>query len=154
MTRFVSARSAALVAAAVALVSCQASAGKALPAGPPVVTVTMTEFSYAFDRPVPSGRVIFRMVNAGRLTHEPNLFPLSEDVPPIDQQVRGDARQVVAPYAGVLARQPGQVGTFAADLEAGQRYAFVCFARTPDNQSHAKLGMAAEFRPGQKGAAK
>lgn len=154
MTRFGRARVAALVAVAVALGSCQASAEKAVPAGPPVVTVTMTEFSYHYDRTIPSGRVIFRMVNAGHLVHEPNLFPLSDDVPPIDQQVRGDTRQAVAPFAGVVARQPGQVGSFAVDVEPGQRYAFVCFARTPDNQSHAKLGMAIEFRPGQKGVSK
>lgn len=145
---------AGLVAAAMALGSCQASSGKALPAGPAVITVTMTEFGYKIDRPVPPGRVIFRMVNAGHLVHEPNLFPLTDEVPPIDQQVRGDNRIVLAPFAGVPARQPGQVGAFAVDLEAGQRYAFVCFARTPDGQSHAKLGMAIEFRPPKKAPAK
>ncbi len=110
----------------------------------------MSEFRYDYNHAIPSGRVIFRMVNTGRLVHQPNLFPLSDSVPPIVQQVTGDQRVVVAPFAGVLARKPGQVGTFAVDLVAGRRYAFVCFARTPDNQSHAKLGMATEFRPPKK----
>ncbi len=150
MARATTRRWAGLAAAAVALGSCQTSSGRALPASPTVVTVTMTEFGYKLDRPVPPGYVIFRMVNAGQQTHEPNLIPLSEDVPPIDQQVRGDTRIAVSPSGGVVGRKPDQVGSFAANLESGQRYAFVCFARTPDGQSHAKLGMAIEFRPGQK----
>jgi hypothetical protein len=39
------------------------------------------------------------------------------------------------------------VGAFAVDLEPGERYAFVCFARDPDDdQSHALQGMTSEFR--------
>lgn len=147
MRRPTLARGAALAAVAVALGSCQSSSGKALPAGPPVITVTMTEFDYKIDRPVPAGRVIFRMVNAGQQAHEPNLFPLSDDIPPIKQQVTGDRRIVATPSGGVKSRKPGTVGSFATDLEPGQRYAFVCFARTPQNQTHAQLGMAIEFRP-------
>jgi hypothetical protein len=32
------------------------------------------------------------------------------------------------------------------DLVPGQRYALVCFARDAEDQSHALLGMATEFR--------
>ncbi len=135
-----------LAAATLLICSC-GSSGPALPTGPPIITIDMSEYRYAYTQHIPSGRVIFRMVNTGHQVHEPNLFPLSDQVPPIDQQVRGGTRVVVAPYAAVLPRQPGQVGTFAVDLRAGQRYAFVCFARTAGNKTHASLGMAIEFRP-------
>lgn len=133
--------------------ACRGSSDEAaLPPPPPVVTVAMREYRFELDRTVPRGRVVFRFVNAGGLRHQPDLIPLSEELPPIDQQVRGERRAVVAPFAGVAARDPGTVGTFAVDLEPGQRYAFVCFARDPDDgQSHALQGMTTEFRtPGQR----
>ena len=142
-------RATGMALAVVVLGACQTSSSEpALPPGPPVVEVTMREYGFEYNPEVPSGRVVFRLVNAGRLAHQPDLIPLIEALPPIDQQVRGQERAVVTPFAGVRARQPGQVGTFAVDLEPGQRYAFVCFARDPDDdQSHALQGMTTEFRP-------
>lgn len=133
----------------VVLGACKGSSEEpALPPRPAMVTVTMREYRFEYDPVVPRGRVVFRFVNAGRLTHQPDLIPLTEDVPPIDQQVRGERRAVVTPFAGIAAREPGEAGTFAVDLEPGQRYAFVCFARDPDDgQSHALQGMTSEFRP-------
>lgn len=146
---FDSRRVAATAAVAALLGACQASSSRpALPPGPTVVNVTLREYVFEYDPAIPSGRVVFRMVNAGRLQHRPDLLPLIEELPPIDQQVRGEARAVVTPFAGVAPRDAGEVGTFAVDLEPGQRYAFVCFARDPDdNQSHALQGMTSEFRP-------
>ncbi|MDQ3931546.1 MAG: hypothetical protein M3252_01720 [Actinomycetota bacterium] len=135
---------------AAVMVSCQpaASSQAPLPNRPPEVTVTLREYSFEFDRPVPAGRVLFRVVNSGTLTHEPELLLLPEDLPPLDQQLRGDRRVVIAPFAAVPARDPGQVGTFAVDLQLGLRFGFVCFARDPDDdQSHAQQGMSFEFRP-------
>ena len=93
-----------------------------------------------------AGRVVFRMVNAGQEPHSPALVPLDEDVPPIDVQVRSPERRIVAPFAGVNTRLPGATGTFAVDLVAGRRYAFVCYASTADEKAHSKLGMTWEFR--------
>lgn len=119
----------------------------AAPPSPPVVVVTMDEYRF---RPsatrLAAGRVVFRMVNAGREPHSPALVPLDEDVPPIDAQVRGAERRIVAPFAGVNTRLPGAVGTFAVDLVAGRRYAFVCYASTAEEKAHSKLGMTWEFR--------
>ena len=152
MRRQVSWPGAGVVAGLTALAllgACQGSSDEpALPPSPAVVTVTMREYRFEIDRTVPRGRVVFRLVNGGRLRHQPDLIPLAEELPPIDEQVRGQRRAVITPFAGVAGRDPGEVGTFAVDLEPGQRYAFVCFARDPDDgQSHALQGMTSEFRP-------
>lgn len=141
-------RLAALLAVAAAGISCTSTAsGAPLPASPPVVVVTMRDFHYELTSEIPAGRVVFRFVNAGAVEHRPSLLPLPDELPPIDQQLRGDERAVVTPFAGVPLRQPGETGTFAVDLAPGQRYAIVCFARGPDGESHALKGMASEFRP-------
>ena len=137
------------VAAAIVLAgACSASSSdSSLAPAPPVVTVTLQEYRLDYDPEIPSGRVVFRLVNAGRIDHRPSLVPLTDDIPPIDQQVRGEQRAVISPFAGVPTREPGEVGMFAVDLEPGQRYAFVCFARdADDNESHALQGMTSEFR--------
>ncbi len=130
------------------LTSCQEaqSAKGPLPPGPPVVVVTMDEYSFDYDQQVPSGRVVFRFVNDGDVAHQPDVVPLPDDLPPIDEQLRGDARAVVFPLAGVPTRDPGETGTFAVDLAPGARYAIICFARNRDGASHALLGMSSEFR--------
>ncbi len=145
---------AAAVAVAVLLASCQSSPPSAvdapLPTGAPVVDVTMTDFAFQLRRPVPAGRVVFRVRNAGRVVHRLSMLPLSEDVPPIEQQLRGTHRRAVSPFAGIYDRDPGQHGAFAVDLVRGRRYAFVCFVNGPEG-SHALKGMTVEFRAGTKG---
>jgi hypothetical protein len=106
----------------------------------------MDDYSFDYDQQVPSGRVVFRFVNDGDVAHQPDVVPLPDDLPPIDEQLRGDARAVVFPLAGVPARDPGETGTFAVDLAPGTRYAIICFARNEDGVSHALLGMSSEFR--------
>lgn len=117
-----------------------------LPPTPPVVVVTMDEYRFSYDAHVPAGRVVFRFINKGHLQHRPSLLPLSDDVPPILDQVRGADRRSAAPFAGTPNREPGEIGTFAVDLVPDQRYAIICFARDPDGGSHAQQGMVAEFR--------
>lgn len=141
---------AVVVLAGHAATSCGGSSPPQRPAAPPspaVVVVTMNEYRF---RPsatrLRAGRVVFRMVNAGREPHSPALVPLDEDVPPIDVQVSSAERRIVAPFAGVNTRLPGAVGTFAVDLVAGRRYAFVCYASTAEEKAHSKLGMTWEFR--------
>ncbi len=128
--------------------SCQSSssAEAPLPPSPPVVDVTMREYSFEYDQQIPSGRVVFRFVNDGELAHQPDVVPLAEDIPPIDEQLRGETRAVVFPLAGVPTRDPGETGTFAVDLAPGGRYAIICFARNADGTSHALQGMSSEFR--------
>lgn len=107
----------------------------------------MHEYRYDLSTTIlPAGRVVFRFHNAGTEPHSPALLPLDEDVPPIDVQVKSLERRVVAPFASVNERRPGATGTFAVDLVAGRRYAFVCYATAPDGEAHTRKGMTWETR--------
>lgn len=138
--------------AVTALASCQRrSAVVPRPPPPPpapVVVVTMREFRFDYPPKVPAGRVVFRFVNAGRLIHRPSLLPLAEDLPSLDEQLRGGQRRPVTPFAGILDRGPGQSASFAVDLAPGRRYGIICFVRDADGSSHALKGMNTEFRAG------
>lgn len=118
----------------------------ALPQPTPVVVVTMSEYSFDVEPRVPSGRVVFRFRNTGRLPHRVTLLALPEDLPPIKAQLLGSERRYLEPFAGMLERLPGGTGSFAVDLEPGRRYGIVCFTVDRDNQSHAQKGMSTEFR--------
>lgn len=128
---------------------CHASSPRALPAAPPTVVVTMRDvggYRIDYNPVIPAGRVVFKVVNAGRLVHRLALLPLPEDFPPIDEQLHGSERQTLTPFAGVPDHLPGETATFAVDLAPAQRYALVCFAEDPDGGSHALMGMNSEFR--------
>lgn len=105
-----------------------------------------SEFAFSPLPPVTAGRVVFRVRNMGRLRHELQLFPLTDDIPPIDQQLRGTERRILNPLGGVPGRDPAQTGTFSVELRSGQRYALICFLGDA-GKSHATMGMNAEFRP-------
>lgn len=139
----------ALVALTMA-VACQAGPGtpmaRSLPGRAATVEVTLREYAIGHSPHVPSGRVMFAVRNSGRVPHRPSLVPLSDDVPPIDEQLRGAERRAVSPFAGVTTLAPGERGVFAVDLEPGRRYAFICFAADEDGRPHAVKGMSSEFR--------
>lgn len=137
-------RRARLVAAAALLAAACARAEAPLPPSPPVVDVTMLEYRFEHG-PVPGGRVVFRITNVGRVPHRLSLVPLPADLPPIVEQLRGSERQVLATLATIPETPPGGSGTFAVDLEPG-RYAMICFIVEPGGRSHAREGMATEFR--------
>jgi hypothetical protein len=140
---------AALLLLAGAGCSSSGPGGAPLPAAPSEVTVRMTEYRFDHPTPVASGRVVFRFENEGKLVHQPDLIVLSDNIPPILEQLRGEERAAVGQFAGIPPRNPGESGTYAVDLVPGQRYAFVCFATDPDDdESHALQGMATEFRAG------
>lgn len=126
----------------------KAASGRPVPPTPPVVQIALDEYEFRYPEQVPGGRVVFRIANRGRLEHELTLVPLDADVPPIAEQLRSGDRRVVRPIARVPPRRPGQNGSFAVDLAPHERYAFVCYVRSPDGQAHASLGMGSEFRTG------
>lgn len=123
-------------------VSCASQ--PALPPKPATVDVTMREFRYDHG-PIPGGRVVFRIPNAGTVPHRLSLVPLPAHVPPIQEQLKGEARQVVFTQASIPDTLPGQTGTFAVDLAPG-RYAMICFNVDENGKSHALQGMAKEFQ--------
>lgn len=119
--------------------------GAPLPPPPQAVQVQMREYGYAYDRSIASGRTVFRVRNAGRLSHELVLIPLPKNFPPINVQLRSKTRQVIAPLAHLQPVQAGGSGTFAVNLAPG-RYAMVCFLKDREGVSHARKGMSSEFR--------
>lgn len=114
----------------------------------PEVELTMQDGGFDFDTPVPSGRVVFRVHNAGSVTHRVTLAPLPEDMPPIDEQLHSDNRRGVSPVGATNPRQPGGEGVFAVDLEEGRRYAFICYEKDDEGTVHARKGENAELRAG------
>lgn len=118
------------------------------PPSVPEVEVTMRDFDIQVDRPVPSGRVVFRVHNAGSVRHRVTLVALPEDMAPIDEQIRGDKRRTVNPVGAVNPRQPGGGGVFAVNLKQGLRYALICYEKDDDGVVHARRGGNAEFRAG------
>lgn len=116
--------------------------------GPHVVDVTMTDNRYEYTPPIRSGRVVFRVRNAGNHEHRIAIYPLPEDLPPIDVQLQGSERRNVQRLAAPLPRKPRQTQSFAVNLEPGRRYALLCFLKPPGSQNtYAELGMNTEFRP-------
>ncbi len=127
--------------------STSARAHAPLPRGPQTVAVSMSEYRFAFDPVVAPGRVVFEVRNAGREDHKIGVYPLPEDMPPIDAQLHGSENRIVTAVAKPPTRRSGQTQTFALDLVAGQRYALLCFLNTADDELHALKGMNGEFRP-------
>ncbi len=110
------------------------------------MVVTMHDYRFDYDPAIPSGRVVLRIHNAGDAPHHLTLFPLPEDFPPIDEQLRGEQRRFLEPFASIYERAPGDIGTFAVDLEPGTRYAMVCYLEADDGEPHWMKGMVSEFR--------
>lgn len=119
-----------------------------LPPDPPTVHVEIVDDGVVYQKPVPAGRVVFRITNAGEVAHRLSLLPLSEDFPPIDEQLQGDTRRQAQLLARVADLQPGASDAFAVDLADGQRYAMVDFSESHDGSMHGRLGVADEFVAG------
>lgn len=120
-----------------------------LPPSAPTVEVRLVEHEVIYDEPIPAGRVVFRVENAGKRVHRLALLPLPDDFPPLQEELANDTPRSVSSFARVPNLQPGETGMFAVDLAAGQRYAMVDYSEAPDGASHARLGLADEFRAGQ-----
>lgn len=135
---------AAAAAVAVGLGSCDAQS--ALPEPPAVVEARLDEYAIDHDATaLDAGRVVFEARNEGEEAHELVVVPLEEDMPPLEQQLRGDERRSVGTLALLPALDPGEAGMFAVDLEAG-RYGLLCFVEGPEGVPHALRGMHTEFR--------
>ena len=134
-----------LAATALLISGCSAAANASeLPASPPVVNVTMTDYHFGYSGPIHAGRTVFVAVNKGRVVHRLELVPLPKDFPPIQVQLHGSQRRPVQVMASIPFTPPGQTGSFAVDLAPG-RYAFISFVIDRDGVSQALKGMATEF---------
>jgi hypothetical protein len=138
--------SAEVAASALVLLAAGCSSGTAaqLPPGRPHVTITMRDYRFEHGF-MPKGQVVFDVKNLGAARHRLSLIQLPPELPPIEQQVQGSERAAVTTQAAVADLGPGGIGTVATELVPG-RYALVCFNVDADGSSHARKGMATEFR--------
>lgn len=119
--------------------------GAGLPPRPLTFDVVMRDYAFDHAATVDAGRVVFRVQNAGTVSHEMVLVALPEDFPPIDEQLRGDVRRPLGIVNHLANRSPGTSDIFAADLFPG-RYAMICFRADADGAPHFAKGMDSEFR--------
>lgn len=139
------------VAAALLAAGCTpGAADKPVPGPVPAIQVLIEDDDLAIHGPVPAGRVVFQIRNLGQRPHRLTLFPMPEDAGPIEQEVTDEKQRPVRLLARVSNLQPGNTGTFAADLAAGQRYGLIDYSRAPDGTQHMALGVAGEFRTQQR----
>jgi hypothetical protein len=120
-----------------------------LPSDPPEVTVTLDENELQHTGPVPAGRVVFRVANRGDNPHRLSVWPLSDDEPPIGDQLTNDKTEIRAPFAGIAPLEAGETTAFAVNLEPDARYALVDTQGDPEDaegRSYAQQGSHAEFR--------
>jgi hypothetical protein len=123
------------------------------PSAPPPVDITAVNYAYRAPLSVPPGPTRFRLVNAGTVPHEVQLFRFRLGISP------DSARSLLAleHFPDSLADSAGAVliaapGTTApeeiyADLELGQVYALVCqFRDSAAAPRHNRLGMFAALR--------
>lgn len=116
-----------------------------LPPRPPVVNITMREYSLRYDHAIPRGRVVLRATNAGHRRHELVLERLPEDFPPIDVQLHSKTKRAVATVAYLHVLRPGTHDAIAVDLAPG-RYAMLSFTKSHGGTPDALKGMNSEFR--------
>lgn len=135
-----------VLAAGLATAGCTAGAAAPLPPARPHVVVTVFDDHIQLGS-VPDGQVVFDIRNDGTKRHRLSLVLLPDNLPPLDQQLRGAQREVVTTQAAVADIEPGGAGTFATNLAAG-RYGLVDFGADADGASHALQGVNTEFRTG------
>lgn len=139
-------RLAGLVAAAVVTAGCASHPARAaLPPPPQIIQVTISDDHYAYNPLIHPGRVVFNSRNVGRVAHTILIAPVSDDYPPVDEQLHGKERRSIDFLAGTRLK-PGASSSFALDLVAGQRYYMVDFDRAPDGEIYALKGLDSEFR--------
>jgi hypothetical protein len=117
-----------------------------LPAGPQVVEIELRDYSFGYDAEIAGGRVLFRIRNTGQVPHTMTVLPLSDEIPPIDEQLRGARRRAITPLARIRPAAPGTRTSFAVNLAPGARYAFVCFLDDTEGTPHWARGMSSDFR--------
>lgn len=120
-------------------------AGGPLPPPTPTVEVDIVDDDVAAEGPVPAGRVVFRIENAGEEPHQLSLLLVAEDTPPIEEQLQDPPEQSPTMLARVPLLRPGETSLFAVGLAAEQRYALVDLSQPPEGEPPAERGVVTEF---------
>jgi hypothetical protein len=67
----------------------------------------MREYRFEYDPSLGAGRTVFQVHNDGREGHVFGLYLLPDDLPPIEEQLKGENRQVVDALLELPRAQPG-----------------------------------------------
>lgn len=136
---------AGLVVLVVVAGSCRDAEDQApLPPPPAVVEVSMREYSFDYDRPVPAGRVLFEVRNDGEQRHEFVLVRLPDHTN-LEELLASPTPLALHPVFAVPPRQPDKTASFAVKLTPG-RYGIICFVQAADGDQHHQKGMFDQFR--------
>ena len=116
------------------------------------LTLTLSNYSFAFSTPPAAGKHIITIVNKGSQPHEAEIFRLmpgkkGEDIANwVFTGMQGPPPG--APVAGITPEAPGKKNTLLIDLKSGD-YALICFMPdAKDGKPHATHGMIYNFKVG------
>jgi hypothetical protein len=123
---------------------------RAMPASD--LTLTLTNYKFAFSKPLTAGHHVIRIVNKGTQPHEAEIFRLEpgKTGKDIANWVGGGMKgpPPAAPVAGITIEAPGKENRLLLDLKAGN-YALLCFMPdAKDGKPHAMHGMIYDFKVG------
>jgi uncharacterized cupredoxin-like copper-binding protein len=114
------------------------------------VTVHLSDYKFAFSKPLSAGKHVINVVNDAAQVHEIVLVRLNEGKTAKDFHtfVEKDLMKSAAPgmpIGGMTFIAKGQVATFPVNLQPGN-YAMICFVPdATDGKSHADHGMVMQF---------
>jgi hypothetical protein len=116
------------------------------------LTLTLTNYHFAFSTPPTAGQHAIRIVNNGTQPHEAEIFRLApgkkgEDIAKwVETGMQGPPPG--APVAGISPEAPGKDNTLLLNLSAGD-YALLCFMPdAKDGKPHVAHGMIYNFKVG------
>lgn len=106
----------------------------------------MREYAFDHEPVLGAGRAVFRIWNAGRLTHHLIVVALAQDPTPVSELFGGRTRRRAFSPLAIIPNQPGGARTaFALDLVPG-RYALICLVQDGDGMAHTRKGMSSDLR--------
>jgi len=114
------------------------------------LTLTLSNYKFAFSKPLTAGKHVIRVVNDGSQIHEAVMFRLAAGKTGADIfKWVGDGMQgppPAAPVAGISPESPGKYNLLPLDLLPGD-YALLCFLPDAmDGNPHAAHGMIYDFK--------
>jgi len=114
------------------------------------LSLTLSDYTFAFSKPLTAGKHAIRIINHGSQPHEAVLFHLQqgkkgEDIAKwVESGMKGPPPG--APVTGISAEAPKQENTLLLDIKPGE-YALICFMPdAKDGKMHAMHGMIYNFK--------
>lgn len=108
------------------------------------ITLTLTDYDFAFSKPLTAGKHVIAVKNAGKQGHEYFMGKLLPGKTPMELAIFAEKKIGAPPgipMGGITDILPGDVVYVQVDLPAGE-YAFICFSPdAKDGKPHLTHGM-------------